>query len=371
MSLARIASALGLSVTTVSRALAGYGDVAPATRARVQAEAARIEYRPNHAARRLRRGRSEAIGVVLPAGPGQFDDPFFLRMLSAIGPVLAASGLDLLVTTARPDADELRAYRHLVDSRKVDGFLLARTRHRDERIAYLLDQGVPFVAHGRSGGETRPFAFVDVDGAAVCQAATERLIGFGHRRIGMINAAQSYMFAAHREAGWRAALDAVGLAPGPITYAEPTEESGYRHATIMLQGIDRPTAILCATDRLAVGTLYALSAAGLRAGRDVSVIGYDDLPVASYTDPPLTTVAQPLEEAARRMVQMLLRLLTGETPEPMQEILSARLVERQSDGPPPHPVQHPGAHHGQPQEQPASPLPGRATTHDPKDFALS
>lgn len=362
MSLARIAGALGLSVTTVSRALAGYGDVAAATRARVQQEAARINYRPNQAARRLRHGRSEAVGVVLPAAPGQFDDPFFLRMLSAIGPLLAAAGLDLLVTTARPDADELRAYRHLVDSRKVDGILLARTRRRDERIAYLLDQGVPFVAHGRSEGETRPFASVDVDGEAVCRAATERLIGFGHQRIGMINAAQSYMFATHREAGWRAALDAAGLEPGPLTYAEPTEESGYRHASIMLQAQDRPTAILCATDRLAVGTLYALAAAGLRAGRDVSVIGYDDLPVASYTDPPLTTVVQPLEAAARRMVEMLLRLLAGEPPDDMQAVLPARLVERQSDGRVPQSAQQ--------QEQFATPLTGRATHHDPKDFAL-
>lgn len=359
MSLTRIAAALGLSVTTVSRALAGYGDVAAATRARVQAEAARIDYRPNQAARRLRRGRSESVGVVLPAGPGQFDDPFFLRMLAAVGPQLAAAGLDLLVTTARPGTDELRAYRHLVDSRKVDGILLARTRMHDERIAYLLDQGMPFVAHGRSSGEARPFAYVDVDGEAVCRAATERLIGFGHRRIGMINAAPSYMFAQHRQAGWRAALAAAGLPAGPLAHSEPSEENGYRLAAAMLSAPEPPTAILCGTDRLAVGTLYALSAAGLRAGRDVSVIGYDDLPVASYTDPPLTTVAQPLERAARRMVEMLLQLLAGGDTRGLQEIVPARLIERRSDGP----IQQ--------QDHTATPLRGGATHHDPKDFALS
>jgi LacI family transcriptional regulator len=334
VSLARIARSLGISVTTVSRALCGFDDVAAATRARVLAEAERISYRPNQAARRLRRGRSEAVGMVLPAAPGQFDDPFFLRMFAALGPRLDQAGLDLLVTTARPGADETRAYRHLVEGRRVDGIVLARTRRHDDRISYLLDKGFPFVAHGRSD-EKRSFASVDIDGAAACQAATERLIGFGHRHIGLINAPPVYMFAHYREAGWRAALHGAGLLPGPVRAVEPTEESGCHAAREMLRGAAVPTAILCATDRLAVGALHALAGAGLRAGRDLSVIGYDDLPVATYTDPPLTTIAQPIERAAARMVEMLLRLMEGAGAEGMQEIWPARLIERASDGPVP------------------------------------
>jgi LacI family transcriptional regulator len=334
VSLARIASSLGISITTASRALGGFSDVAPATRARVLAEAERINYRPNQAARRLRRGRSEAVGMVLPAAPGQFDDPFFLRMFSSLGPRLDQAGLDLLVTTARPGADEMRAYRHLVEGRRVDGIVLARTRRHDDRIAYLLDQGFPFVAHGRSE-ESRPFASVDIDGAAACRAATERLIGFGHRRIGLINAPAIYMYAHFREAGWRAALHGAGLEPGPVRAAEATEENGFLSVRDMLRGPDAPSAVLCATDRLAVGALHALADAGLRAGRNVSIIGYDDLPVATYTDPPLTTIAQPIERAAARMVEMLLRLMDGAGPEGMQEIWPAQLIERASDGPVP------------------------------------
>ncbi len=332
MSLARIARALGISVTTVSRALAGYDDVAPATRALVIAEADRIAYRPNEAARRLRRGRAEAIGVVLPSGPGQFDDPFFLRMLSAIGPALEAEKLDLLVTTARPGADALRAYRHLVENRKVDGIILARTRRQDERISYLLDRDFPFVAHGRSL-ESRPFAYVDIDGEAACRAATERLLSFGHTRIALINALPLYMFAHHRKAGWLAALGT----PGPLREVEPTEENGFRAMQDLLateHPHERPTAVLCATDRIAVGAMHALAHAGLRAGRDVALIGYDDLPLATYTDPPLTTIAQPIERAARRMVEMLLARIGGAPAEGMQEIWPARLIARQSDGPP-------------------------------------
>nr|WP_283949686.1 substrate-binding domain-containing protein [Limobrevibacterium gyesilva] len=332
--MARIARNLGISVTTVSRALGGFDDVAPATRARVAAEAERINYRPNQTARRLRHGRSEAVGMVLPAAPGQFDDPFFLRMLAAMGPRLDQAQLDLLVTTARPGADEMRAYRHLVEGRRVDGILLARTRRHDERIGYLLDQRMPFVAHGRSD-EPRPFASLDIDGAAACRQATERLIGFGHRRIGLINAAPVYMFAHYREAGWRAALQAAGLPPGPMQAAEPTEENGFLAARALLADAAPPTALLCATDRLAVGALHALADAGLRAARDVSVIGYDDLPLATYTDPPLTTIEQPVERAAARMVEMLLQLLEGADPAGMQEVWPARLIARASDGPAP------------------------------------
>lgn len=330
MSLARIARSLGISVTTVSRALGGFADVAAETRARVEAEARQLNYRPNHTARRLRHGRSEAVGVVLPAGPGQFDDPFFMRMLAAIGPALEQAGLDLLVTCARPGADELKAYRHLVAGRRVDGILLARTRRQDERIALLLDAGFPFVAHGRSE-EKRPFASVDVDGAAACQTATARLVGFGHRRIGLINAPPEFMFAHHRAQGFRAALAEAGL-DGVALHAEATEENGFLAMRRLLADPDL-TAVVCATDRLAVGALHALADAGLRAGRDISVIGYDNLPMAAYTDPPLTTVAQPIERAARRMVDMLLHLMAGGDCAGLQEVWPAELVARASDGP--------------------------------------
>ncbi len=312
----------------MSRALAGYDDVAATTRARVTDEATRIGYRPNEAARRLRRGRAEAVGVVLPTGPGQFEDPFFLRMLAAIGPALNRAQLDLLVTTAAPGADELRAYRHLVENRKVDGVLVARTRRRDDRIAYLLDQGFPFVAHGRSE-TSQPFAYVDIDGETACREATQRLLDFGHRRIALINALPIYMFAAHRRAGWQAALGA----PGPLREVEPSEENGF-HAMRDLLAKEAPTAVLCATDRIAVGALHALAHAGMRAGQDVALIGYDDLSLASYTDPPLTTIAQPIEQAARRMVEMLLARIGGAPADGMQEILQAKLIERASDGPP-------------------------------------
>jgi LacI family transcriptional regulator len=332
VSLRAIAERLGLSVTTVSRALGNYPEVSATTRARVRAEADRIRYRPNQLARRLRSGRSEAIGIVLPVAAGQFNDPFFLRLLAAVGPPLQRAGLDLLVMTARPGAEELRAYRHLIEGRRVDGMLLARTRRQDARIRYLLDRGTPFVAHGRSE-EPRPFAFIDVDGETACRQATERLIAFGHRRIGLINATPDYMFAHHRTQGWRAALAAAGLPVGPVRAAEPSEEAGWTLMRDLLAQPDAPTAVLCGTDRLAIGALHAVSQAGLRVGQDISLIGYDDLPMARCTDPPLTTIEQPVDRAGARMVEMLMALFDGAEPAGLQEVWTARLIPRESDGP--------------------------------------
>ncbi|RYF31156.1 MAG: LacI family transcriptional regulator, partial [Comamonadaceae bacterium] len=186
MSLSKLAISLGLSITTVSRALGGYSDVAEATRRRIVEEAERIGYRPNAVARRLRGGRSDAVGIVLPTGPGQLGEPFFLRLIAAIGPRLAHAGLDLIVSSARGGPEELALYRQLVENRRVDAMIVARTRLDDDRVTYLKGSGLPFVTHGRThaGGH----ASVDIEGAAAFDEATRRLLAFGHRRIGFIGA---------------------------------------------------------------------------------------------------------------------------------------------------------------------------------------
>jgi LacI family transcriptional regulator len=334
MSLARIASSLGLSVTTVSRALGGYSDVALKTRARVLAEAERIAYQPNRAARALRQGRSAAIGVVLPTPPGHFADPFFLQFLAGIGPPLARASLDLLVMAAPPGAEEMRAYQRLVEGRRVDGMLLARTRVADERVEWLQAHRVPFVTHGRTHAAA-PHAWVDVDGAAAFSAAVRRLAGLGHRRIALLNAPSRYFFATDRAAGWRAGLAACGLPLAPSREVEPTEENGYRAAQEFLSCPEPPTALLSATDRLAVGALRGIADLGLRPALDVSVIGYDDLPAATWVRPALTTFAPHTEAAASHVVELLLRLLDGEDASGLNVKLQARLVVRDSDGPAP------------------------------------
>lgn len=333
MSLIRIAASLDLSVTTVSRALGGHDDVAEGTRKRVQAEADRIGYRPNTIARRLRGGRSDAVGIVLPTAPGQLGEPFFLRLIGAMGPRLAEAGLDLIVSSAHGGSEELALYRQFVENRRVDAMIVARTRLNDERVSYLREAGLPFVTYGRT--EAGGHAWVDTDAAEAFKAATERLLRFGHRQIGFIGAPLEYGFGFFREAGWREAITKAGIAIGPAGFVEPSEENGYRLAVKLLAAREPPTALLCATDRLAFGALHALDRAGLKVGHDVSVIGFDNSAVGHYIATPLTSFDPDIESAAQAILDMLLAQLAGQSGAQMRELRHAKFIARRSDGPAP------------------------------------
>lgn len=338
-SLKSLASSLGLSVTTVSRALAGYGDVALDTRRRVSDAAARARYRPHVTARRLQKGRSEAIALVLPTDAAHFSEPMFIELLAAIGERLAAAGLDLMVSAAAPGEDEMRAYRRLVEERRADGAILIRTRRADPRVAYLIDHGFPFVTHGRCE-ETRPYAFVDGDGTEAFARATRLLLARGHHHIAMIGAPAMFTFAMMRAAGWRAALAEAGLRANAYAEGTPDEAGGHAAALRLLAGANRPAAMLCATDRMAFGAMRALDQAGLRAGRDVAVIGHDNLPASRFSDPPLTTLDGRAHYAGARLVETLLALLGGARAEDHRELITATLIERVS-----HLSNNPGGHH--------------------------
>ncbi len=331
----RVAAEAGVSIATVSRVLNDPKRVSLETRQRVLEVAERLGYRPNPNGKRLRKGRAETVGLVIPSPPGRFADSFFLELLAGLGEGLAEVGLDLLVVTCPPHEDELACYKRLVEGKRVDGLVVARTRLYDTRIAYLLEQGVPFVAHGRSDQIKTPYAYLDVDGRQGFYRATRHLLQLGHREIAFIGAPHEFNFAQHRLEGFQLALAEAGVALRPewILEGDLSEESGYRLAQGLL-GELLPTAILCANDLMAIGVLRALREQGLRPGREVSVIGYDDIPQAQYTDPPLSTMHQPFREAGRKLVEMLLAQLEGKDVAGLQEVWVPELVLRGSDGPP-------------------------------------
>lgn len=330
----QVAELAGVSIATVSRVLNQTAKVSPSTEARVLRAVQQLGYRPNPLGQRLRKGRTEAVGMVFPTLQGQFADPFFLELLSGVGEGLNSAGLDLLVTTCPAGSEELACYQRLVEEQRVDGLLVARTRRQDPRIAYLLKHKVPFVAHGRSEEATR-YPWLDVDGAQGFYQAAKHLIALGHRRIALINAPLELNFAQHRFEGYQRALGEAGLETDPslLEQGNLSEDAGFK-ATERLLALPRPpSAILCANDQMALGTLHALRAQGLRAGQQVSVMGYDDIPMARYTDPPLSTVRQPIRSAGKRLVELLIERLNGAKPERLQELWLPELVLRGSVGP--------------------------------------
>ena len=330
-----VARKVGYSITTVSRALTGYDDVAESTRQLILETATEMGYHPNIAARRLRKQRTDTLGFIIPTHGPRFSDPYFSELLAGIGNKAAEQEFDLLVSTRAPGDEELKVYERMVRERRVDGLLVVRTRHHDQRIAYLLEQDFPFVAFGRSDLEV-DFPYLDVNGKAGLRQLTQHLIDLGHRRVAYVSAPLNLMFASHRLEGYKEALAANGVPfdKALVTVGELTERSGYKVGRDFLTRDERPTAIIACNDLMALGVASAAQRLGLTVGRDVAVAGFDDVSLAEHAHPSLTTVRQPIYEIGQRICEMLIHLLQGETLEERHVILEPELVVRESCGAP-------------------------------------
>lgn len=328
-----IAQQVGYSVTTVSRALAGYDDVAESTRQLILKTAAEMGYHPDATARRLRQRRTDTIGFIIPTHGPRFSDPFFSELLAGIGNKAAEQEFDLLVSTRAQGSEEMKVYERMVTERRVDGLLVVRTRCQDQRIAYLIERDFPFVAFGRSDLEA-DFPYLDVDGEAGMRQLTQHLIDLGHRRIAYISAPLDLMFAAHRLEGYKQALAANGIPFDEtlVAIGELTRRSGYQAERDFLTRDDHPTAIVACNDLMALGVISAVQGLGLTVGRDVAVAGFDDIPLAEHAHPPLTTVRQPIYEIGKCICGMLIQLLRGQALEERHMILESQLIVRESSG---------------------------------------
>jgi LacI family transcriptional regulator len=232
MNLKELARELGLSQTTVSRALNGYPEVAEATRRRVAEAAERLNYRPNTRARSLATGRSMAVGHVIPLSTrNEIMNPIFADFITGAGETYSRSGYDLVLTVVN-DSDEARVYRELATKGAVDGLIVHAPRTGDPRIALLKAVGLPFAVHGRTSVGDGGYDWVDVNNRRAFQRATEFLLDLGHDRIGLVNGIETLDFAARRRDGHLRALRARGVVPDEALMAadEMTENYGYRAA---------------------------------------------------------------------------------------------------------------------------------------------
>lgn len=334
VSLKFLAKELGLAEGTVSRALNGYSDISEATKNRVIACANKHNYKANQTARRLATGVAEAVAYLMPANTNALSEPFVSQLLEGLGQSLAKRNWDLLVVQASSSEDEAETIAKLSRSGKVSGVVISRPYKQDSRIELLQKYKVPFIVHGRSVSHS-DYAWYDVDSQTAFMDAVDHLVVLGHQRIGFIGAPTYYHFAQMRLDGYRSGLISNGLDVDEslIEVAELSDDAGERAAVNMLKSPLPPSAILCATDTQAIGALSAIRAQGLEAGKDVSVIGYDGLAFGKHTNPPLTTMAQPLAHSGRQIGDMLLAIIDGGKPTDFQELRSAELVRRMSDGP--------------------------------------
>ncbi|AXA93536.1 substrate-binding domain-containing protein [Massilia sp. YMA4] len=335
MNLKALADTLGMSKTTVSRALNGYPEVSERTREKVLAAAAAAGYQANPAARTLAVGRSNVLGIIYPLLPADLGDPMFLETVGGMSAALEAAGMNLIIVPVSP-ANELPTYRQLVRGRRVDGLVVSRTLVDDERIAWLSEAGFPFVAHGRTQLD-QPYAWFDYDNAAGIALAVQALRAQGHRRIALLGSPLTLNFARQRRDSFIASLQAAGLVPDPRCLIESAidRRSGYQAMQELLALVPRPTAVIVDNHLSGVGAVRALLDAGLRIGVDISLVVWGSM-ADTLAELDVTTIDQPDARAAgATMARMLLARLGGTPAAALQELWQPRLLAGSTVGPAP------------------------------------
>lgn len=339
MSIVLLARDLGLSISTVSRALNGYDDVSPATKQRVLKRAREIGYRPNPGARRLKSGKSSLVGVILPAAADgvHFVDSVVSSLLGGVEVELENGGYGLIATMqTRNDLErEAALYENFIKGGWVDALLLVRTRVNDARVELVRKANLPFVTYGRTE-TSEPYAWVDTDNEKAFFLATLRQLEFGHRRIALLNGPLEFTFARLREKGYLRALTKHRVSSDRLLMlnGDLTEVSGYAMCRSLLVSAEPPTAIVCATDAMAIGAIAACRERGIEAGRDISIVGYGNSSASAFSEPPLTTIDHTVFENGRHIGQSLLRLIRNEAkPADIHYLEPVVLVPRKSDCP--------------------------------------
>jgi LacI family repressor for deo operon, udp, cdd, tsx, nupC, and nupG len=328
-----VASAAGVSVATVSRALRGLPNVAPATRERVTAAASRLRYRADPHASRLAAGRTNTVGMAVPL----LDRWFFGKIVAGVESALRDRGYDLIVYEVDGEAALRRFLSEAAPYRKrTDGLIIADLVVPPDLLDGLVSSGTVLVTIGE---RTDHYSSVMIDNAAAAKLVMDHLIDLGHRRIGLIGGQPDRPIHSDvpdlRMRGALAVLNEAGIAPRPhhVQTAGFTVTGGYHAMSLMLEHRDRPTAVFAFSDEMAIGAIRAAGERGLRVPHDLSVAGFDDHDVAWALD--LTTVAQPVMGLGETVTALLLEHVRDRSAPPMHEIREVILKARGSTGPAP------------------------------------
>ncbi|MEX2143401.1 MAG: LacI family DNA-binding transcriptional regulator [Anaerolineales bacterium] len=309
-----VAQLAGVSRTTVSFVINNLqrANISESTRQRVLRAAKELNYSPNASGRRLVSGKSNTLGLVLCQSPEQtYADAFLARVIFGIEQAAMQTGFQVLLTQVDPDNQN--GYTHLISENHVDGIIISGPRQGDMDIVSLHQKQVPLMLLGQMPNTEIPF--VDVNAAQSAEIAVSHLIELGHRQLAMItNARLTYTSAQQRLDGYRKAHEIVGLQPDEryIREGNYTPASGFQAMAELLTLSPRPTAVFVASDVVALGAMLAIKHAGLRIPEDIAIVGFDDVPLAEYFDPPLTTVRLPAFELGWSAGERLVRLLNHE-----------------------------------------------------------
>ncbi|MFF3753428.1 LacI family DNA-binding transcriptional regulator [Streptomyces sp. NPDC002018] len=329
VTLAMVARRAGVSPQTVSNALNSPGLLRPETLERVLRTIDEMGYRPHRAAQALRTRSSKLIGYGIRPNPPGTTAPVMDRFLHALSQTADEAGYRVLLFASPPGAGALDGYEELLDLHRVDGFVLSGTDRGDQRQAWLARRGVPFVGFGRMWSGRQIGDWADVDGASGTDAAVDHLVGLGHRKIAFLGWPRGSGVGDDRAEGWQRAMRRHGLPiRGRRAQSVDDIDSAQAAAGPLLDA--GATAVIAASDMLALGCYHALREREAVPGRDVAVVGFDDSPTAALLSPGLSTVAQPLEAVGRECVRLLLARMANPDAPPERVLLEPSLVVRES-----------------------------------------
>ncbi|UCG24872.1 MAG: LacI family DNA-binding transcriptional regulator [Chloroflexota bacterium] len=330
-----VAREAGVSRTTVSLVLndAPGSGIPESTRRRVLQAANRLNYYPNATGRRLVSGRTFTLAFVLHQNPERAAADLFLpEVLHGLGDSVRPANYHVLFHPVDPEDDE-DGYAYLIHEGHVDGIILSGPQLEETEALELHRQRLPIVTNGRLPGHSIPF--VDADNYLGAQMATNHLISLDHRRIGLItNAPLTYVSARERYRGYQDALLAADLIYDPelVELGFFTSESGYSAMNRLVDLADRPTAVFVASDVVAIGAMHAARARGLQIPQDMAIVGFDDVSIARFVEPQLSTVRLPAYELGWQVGQLALRLVNQDWPGERGHLMTPELVVRASCG---------------------------------------
>ena len=326
-----VARMAGVSVTTVSHVLNKTRAVLPSTQSRVRDAVQQLGYVPSAVARSLKINATHTIGMLVPNN----SNPYFAELVHAVEDACFEAGYALLLCNTDDNVDRQKVYLDVLAQKRVDGLIVASTSDDAVMSQHLAQTTMPMVLIDRAIADLeRPCVQTDhVQGGMM---ATAYLLGLGHQRIACIGGPEHLHSSAQRVQGWRQALQQVGRRSELLVHADFTVNGGYLAMQTLLRApvAARPTAVLACNDLMAMGALRAVHESGLQVPQDVAVVGYDDIELAGYTQPPLSTVAQPVKAMARQALALLLQdMQAGKSARRSQaavHLLAPALVKRGS-----------------------------------------
>lgn len=326
-----VAREAGVAVSTVSRAFNGSGPVSDETKERVMEAARRLRYVPSDAARSLITNRTNTLGVLLPDLFGEF----YSEVIRGIDRAAHEAGYHFLVSGSHEDTKEIEGALQALQGR-VDGLVIMSPDLGAEVLADNLPRRLPVaLMNSRLGGGD--YDVVEVANQHGVREATEHLLELGHRRVGLVGGIEGNHDADERRQAYREVLREAGCWRAELEVQGGfTDTTGYQAARELLARRPRPTALFVANDAMAIGALHAVAEADLRVPDDLSVIGFDDIPIVRYLNPPLTTVRVPIAELGARAVELLMHAIEQDNHhERRHDTLPTHLIVRASTGPVP------------------------------------